>query len=66
MFGQPVAVTTKGGAAGGGATLTPFAHRLIAAYRSVERTTLAAVSDEFAFAVRARRRRAGRRRRVRN
>jgi molybdate transport system regulatory protein len=54
MFGRPVVETTVGGAAGGGAELTPFAHRLVAAYRSVERTTLAAVSREFAFAVRAR------------
>jgi molybdate transport system regulatory protein len=65
MFGRPVAVTKVGGAAGGGAKLTPFAYRLIASYRAVERATLAAVSDEFAFAVRARaaRRRAAERRR---
>jgi molybdate transport system regulatory protein len=54
MFGQPVVLTTVGGASGGGAELTPFANRLVSAYRSVERATLAAVSDEFAFAVRAR------------
>ena len=54
MFGQPAALTTKGGAKGGGAKLTPFASRLIAAYRAVERTALDAVSEEFAFAVRAR------------
>lgn len=59
MFGQPAAVTTVGGAAGGGAKLTPFASRLITSYRAVERTALAAVAEEFAFAVRAR---AGRRR----
>src|SRR5262245_33464542 len=54
MFGQPVVLTTVGGPAGGGAELTPFAHRLIASYRSVERTALAAVSREFAFAARGR------------
>jgi molybdate transport system regulatory protein len=54
MFGRPVVETTVGGAAGGGARLTPFAHRLVASYRSVERATIGAVSREFAFAVRAR------------
>ena len=54
MFGQSVVVTTVGGHAGGGAALTPFAYQLIASYRSVERTALAAVSRKFAFAVRAR------------
>lgn len=54
MFGQPVVVTKVGGASGGGAQLTPFAHQLIASYRSAERTALAAVSNEFAFAMRAR------------
>jgi molybdate transport system regulatory protein len=54
MFGQPAAVTTKGGRTGGGAKLTPFALRLIAAYRDVERTALAAVEEQFAFAVKAR------------
>ena len=54
MFGQSVVVTTVGGPAGGGAELTPFARQLIASYRSVERTALAAVSREFAFVVRAR------------
>ena len=54
MFGQPAALTTVGGAAGGGAKLTPFAYRLIASYRAAERTALAAVAEEFAFAVRAR------------
>jgi molybdate transport system regulatory protein len=60
MFGQSVVVTTVGGPAGGGAELTPFAHRLIASYRSVERGARAAISREFAFAVRGRRRRARR------
>lgn len=59
MFGQPVVVTTVGGPAGGGAKLTPFAHRLVASYRTIESATLAAVSREFAFAVRARRRQLG-------
>jgi len=54
MFGQPAAVTTVGGPKGGGAKLTPFANRLIASYRAVERTALDAVAEEFAFAVRAR------------
>jgi molybdate transport system regulatory protein len=60
MFGQPVVLTTVGGASGGGAELTPFARRLIASYRSVEAATRAAVAREFAFAVRKRPDRPGR------
>ena len=66
MFGQPVVLTKVGGASGGGAELTPFAHRLIAAYRASERAAREAVSREFAFAERATaaRRRGTTRRRV--
>src|SRR5262245_806113 len=55
MFGTPVVVTTVGGKTGGGARLQPFAHRLVASYRAIERATQAAVTSEFAFAARARR-----------
>jgi molybdate transport system regulatory protein len=64
-FGESVAVTTKGGASGGGAVLTPFAFRIIAAYRAAERTAASAATAEFASVVRAtrtRKRESGRRR----
>lgn len=35
-FIEPVAVTARGGRRGGGATLTQFGRRLIAAYRTLE------------------------------
>jgi molybdate transport system regulatory protein len=35
-FRQPVAELSKGGRGGGGATLTPFGIRLVAAYRALE------------------------------
>jgi molybdate transport system regulatory protein len=35
-FRQPVAELSKGGRGGGGATLTPFGTRLVAAYRALE------------------------------
>jgi len=54
-FAEPVAITTVGGPAGGGASLTPFAHRLIAAYRAAEQTAASAASAEFASIVRLRR-----------
>ena len=47
-FGEPVAVRTKGGLTGGGAELTAFARRLIAAYRAVEAEATAAAAREFA------------------
>jgi len=56
-FGDRVAITSVGGAAGGGARLTPFAHRLIAAYRAVERAAASAAAEEFAGVVRPRPRR---------
>jgi molybdate transport system regulatory protein len=52
VFGEPVAVTTVGGREGGGAELTPFAHEIIAAYRSVERAGASAAEREFAFVLR--------------
>ena len=36
-FPEPVIDAAKGGRSGGGATLTPFGARLIAAYRIIER-----------------------------
>jgi molybdate transport system regulatory protein len=35
-FRNPVVVTRPGGKRGGGATLTPFGHELIAKYRAIE------------------------------
>ena len=35
-FRRPVAVLSKGGRGGGGAILTPFGKRLVAAYRGLE------------------------------
>jgi len=52
-FDQPVALTTKGGVAGGGARLTPFARRLVAAYRAVEEVAASAAAAEFASVVRS-------------
>jgi molybdate transport system regulatory protein len=52
-FGEPIAVRTKGGVSGGGAELTPFARRLIAAYRAVEAEASAAALREFAPFARA-------------
>jgi molybdate transport system regulatory protein len=37
MFREPVVITKLGGSAGGGAKLTEFGERLVAAYRDVER-----------------------------
>ena len=52
-FRQPVAALSKGGRGGGGASLTPFGQRLVAAYRRLEadvvrraRATLASVARE--------------------
>jgi molybdate transport system regulatory protein len=42
-FRDPVVVTRPGGKRGGGATLTPFGHDVIAKYRSIE-TRAAAVA----------------------
>lgn len=39
-FRRPVAVLSKGGRGGGGATLTPFGKRLVAAYRGLESSVL--------------------------
>src|SRR5215813_6411057 len=41
-FGEPVAVSSVGGAGGGGAQLQPLANQLIAAYRAVEEAALGA------------------------
>jgi len=56
-LGESVAKTTKGGSSGGGAKLTPFGHRLIAAYREAERVAASAAIAEFAPIVRPRRQR---------
>lgn len=54
-FRKPVAIRTVGGPVGGGAELTPFARRLISAYRAAERVAASAASAEFAAIVRPRR-----------
>jgi molybdate transport system regulatory protein len=48
MFEEPVVRAAAGGAHGGGASLTPFGERLLAAYRTVEAD--AARSAQAAFA----------------
>jgi molybdate transport system regulatory protein len=48
MFGEPVVETKQGGAAGGGAELTPFGHRVVHHYRTIEAKAHAAGADELA------------------
>ena len=47
MFAEPCVRTAAGGVHGGGATLTPFGGRVLAAYRRVERETAARVDEAF-------------------
>lgn len=44
MFEEPAVATKAGGAAGGGAALTPFGLSLVARYRDVERQSHAAAN----------------------
>lgn len=44
LFRDPVVTTKLGGAAGGGAVVTPFGHSLIRHYRQMETTTRAALA----------------------
>lgn len=48
MFGQPAIETSAGGVHGGGARLTDFGQRLLAAYRSVEAETAKMAAKAFA------------------
>jgi molybdate transport system regulatory protein len=48
IFDEPVIATRHGGAAGGGAELTPFGHRLIAQYRLMEKKASIAVAADLA------------------
>jgi molybdate transport system regulatory protein len=48
LFEAPVVETKHGGWAGGGAELTPFGHRVVQHYRSIERKTHKAVAGELA------------------
>lgn len=52
-FSEPVASTSVGGVGGGGVQLTAFARELIAAYRRVERATLAETRTQFEPLVKA-------------
>jgi molybdate transport system regulatory protein len=46
MFDEPIIQTKHGGAAGGGAELTPLGHRLVQHYRAMEGKAQAAVNAE--------------------
>ena len=48
LFETPVLETKHGGSAGGGAELTPFGHRVVQHYRSIERKAHKAASSELA------------------
>jgi molybdate transport system regulatory protein len=56
MFEEPAVTAAAGGAHGGGSTLTPLGAALVAAYRQVERDTLASM-DRHLGPLLARRRR---------
>ena len=46
LFDEPVIETKHGGPGGGGAELTPFGHRVVQQYRSIETKAHIAVADE--------------------
>jgi molybdate transport system regulatory protein len=48
LFETPVVETKHGGSAGGGAGLTPFGHKVVQQYRTIEAKAHAAVADELA------------------
>jgi molybdate transport system regulatory protein len=48
IFDEPVIATRHGGACGGGASLTPFGHRVIAQYRAMEAKASHAVAADLA------------------
>src|SRR5271156_1439648 len=51
LFETPVVETKHGGSAGGGAALTPFGHRVVQHYRSIERKAHKATSGEYCFVI---------------
>lgn len=48
MFGAPLVSATKGGAAGGGAALTPAGEQVLARYRAIQARAAEAASAELA------------------
>lgn len=47
-FGRPLVETARGGAAQGGAVLTPLGEEVLARYRAMGRATEAAIADDVA------------------
>ena len=47
-FGGPLVETARGGAAQGGAVLTPLGQEVLARYRAMEKATEAAIADDVA------------------
>jgi molybdate transport system regulatory protein len=47
-FAKPLVVSTKGGAGGGGASLTPMGKEVLRRYRAMERRALKAISKDIA------------------
>ena len=45
-LGQPVTTASVGGAGGGGARITPFGQHLVAAFREIERASLAVATSK--------------------
>ena len=48
LFEEPVIETKHGGQGGGGAGLTPFGHRVVAQYRTIEEKAQAAIATDLA------------------
>src|SRR5215212_7683688 len=48
MFAEPVIEAKHGGVAGGGAELTPFGHRVVGCYRSIEAKAYVAAAADLA------------------
>ncbi len=46
LFAEPIIETKHGGPGGGGAELTPFGHRVVKRYRSIETKAHSAVADD--------------------
>ncbi len=52
-LGQPVTTASVGGAGGGGAHITPFGQRLVAAFREIERAALGSAAEQLDWWLRA-------------